>query len=258
AWFILFSVNSQTKAFQAKIAPFAIDKTDLVAELKDVKTKNPKISVQDFAKTANSLLETKGLNFKVGFDAGTCQKIEQVKKAQKDQSAPLNLKTTLKSPLGEAASLILPDPVFADSECFACSVTIPMQEITAQEFVTMVRGNNLKFYLPSNFLLSEVFLVDEKDLSTVQKKWRIPFKTQPLALSFDARVLYVGFDEPELSDLTLAIFVEGTFQFYPKSDLKTERKGTLLKDKNVPNFGFIKFSDGKSNHVLKFPTKCQN
>ncbi len=209
--FILVCCVGSVFAQKVDIKPFTIDKSDLIGDLKQLKIANPKMLVEDFVKVANSLLEKKGINFIVGFDSITCLKIDQVKKSQKDQSLPLNLRTTLKSSVGETASLALPEANFIKNECFSCFVILPFLEVTQNEFVTIVQGNNLKFNLPANFLLNEISLVDEKDFLIVKNKWKIPFKTVPISISDDDDFIYLGFNEPELADLSLVAFSTGSF-----------------------------------------------
>src|SRR5215203_1293795 len=242
--------------------PFSVTKTSLINDLKTAKAANPKITAEEFAKTANSLLEKQGINFVVAFDAATCQKISQVIANVKDKTAPLNLTTTLKSPLGESAKLILPDINFSKSECVPCFVQLPVLEVTAQDFVTLVEGKNIKFFLPSNFILNEVLLVDALNLTTVKTRWKIPFRTTPLSVSDSGKILYLGFNEPELSDLVLMAYSEGLYQIGTKSEIDAEKKGALLKDfpKDAanPNLAFIKFTSGDLNQVIKFSTPCGN
>lgn len=261
--FLCVAVSVRINAQQVSIKPFSVGQSKVIDELKRLKTNNPKITTEELLKTGNALLDKQGLNFIVGFDTNTCQKIGQIKAAQKTPNAPLNLRTTIKSPLGEAASLLLPEAVFAKNECFPCFVALPFLEITNQDFVTVVEGNNLKFFLPANFFVNEIFLVDEKDLTTIKKKWKIPFKTVPLSISDDGNILFLGFEEPELSDLALAIFsAEGAYQFYAKKDLDSAKKGTILTEKQiaktVPNFSFVKFETPELKQIVKFPIKCPN
>ncbi len=261
-FFVFFCFVGLTYSQRVDVKPFAIDKTDLIADLKSLKNSKPKMTTEEFVKDSNALLDKKGINFVVGFDSATCQKIEQIKKSQKHQSQPLNLRTTIKSSVGEAASLALPEAKFEKTECFSCFVNLPFVEITQSEFVTIVQEINLKFYLPSNFLINEVTLVDQKDFSFVKQKWKVPFKTKPLSISDDGNILYFGFEEPELNDLVLLAFGEGSFQIYAKKDIDDTKKGTIVNDVSpsfiVPNFSFIRFESPETKQVLKFPTKCPN
>lgn len=255
-----FSISSAAQ--QVAVKPFSVTPSNLIADLKAAKAVNLKISTEGFVKTANALLEKQGINFNVAFDAATCQKISQAIAAMKDKTAPLNLRTTLKSPVGDNASLILPEVSFAAENCTPCFVRLPIMEVTAKEFVTSVEGRNIKFFLPSNFILNEASLVDEKNLSSVKTTWKIPFRTTPFSISDDGTILYLGFNEPELSDLTLLAFSAGVFQIAAKSAIDQDKKGVLLrdfpKDAANPNLAFIKFTSETATQIIKFSNACGN
>lgn len=249
-------------AQKVDIKPFAVGQTMTIDDLKKIKAANPKIAAEDFVAAANALLGKKGLNFIFAFDAATCQKIEQAKKARKDPNAPLNLRTALKSVLGESASLALPEPGFDKSECVPCYVALPVLDLTEKDFVTVVEGFNIKFILPANFIASEAALVDGKDLRTVKTKWKLPFRTTPLSVSDEGNILYVGFTDNELSDLTLMIYSDGAFQFAARKNIDAAKKGVLLKDfpkdANNPNLAFIRFENGEISQTIRFSTRCDN
>jgi hypothetical protein len=259
---LTFLIFTQAYSQKVEIKPFSIDKSDLIGDLKNLKAANPKLTIDDFVRDANLLFDKKGINFVVGFDSATCQKIDQIKKAQKDQTKPLNLQTTLKSSIGEAVALRLPEATFVKNECVSCNVILPFLEVTDTEFVTIVQGINLKFNLPANFFINEISLVDEKDYSAVKRKWKIPFKTVPLSISDDGNIVYLGFDEPELADLALIAFGEGSYQLYPRRNLDSTKKGTIVKDISsntiAPNFAVMKFESPGLKQFVKFPVKCQN
>jgi hypothetical protein len=254
--FCLIQINAQ----KADLKPFSIKPSSLISELKILKTTYPKISSDDFVKAANLILDKQGIDFIVGLDANTCKKIEDIKKAQKDKNTPLNLRATLKSPLGEPASLALPEANFTKNECFSCFITLPFVEATDNEFVTIVAGINLKFFLPSNFLLNEVSLVDEKNTAIVKKKWKIPFRTAPISISDDGDMIFLGFEESELSDLVLISYDTGSYQIYAKKDVDVTKKSSIVKDvvPNGANFSYLQFALPSSNQLIKFPTKCSN
>jgi len=247
---------------KVSIKPFSITQSDLIGDLKSAKKANPNINADELVKIANTLLEKQGLNFVFAFDSNTCQKIEQAKKSRKDQSAPLNLRAALKSSSGETASLLLPEAAFDNTNCAACYVSLPMLEITGKDFVTIVEGKNLKFYLPSNFILNEMSLVDGKDLTTVKTNWKVPFRTTPLSISDDGNILYLDFADSELKDIALMVYGEGTFQFCARKEINLEKKGVLLntfpKDANNPNLAFVKFTDGDSSQIVRFSKNCGN
>ncbi len=121
-------------------------------------------------------------------------------------------------------------------------------------------GHNIKFHLPVNFVVSEAVLVDEKDLGTIKKKWRIPFRSVPLGVSYDENVLYFGLFEPELKDISLAVFGEGVFQFATRDEAESNGKGTLLKefpkDPANPNLAFLRFENRGLKQVVKYSNPC--
>lgn len=258
----IFLFGSIIFAQKVDIKPFAVAQTNTVDELRKIKSVNPKIATEEFVKTANSLLEKKGMNFVFAFDADTCRKIEQAKKARKDQNAPLNLRTALKSATGEPASLLLPEPGFDRSECASCYVSMPVLELTDKDFITIVEGSNIKFNLPQNFIASEADLVDGKDLTTVKTRWKLPFRATPLSVSDEGDILYVGFAESELSDLILMIYNDGAFQFAAKTYVDVGKKGILLKDfpkdASNPNLAFIRFEKNGTSQTIKFSKRCEN
>lgn len=257
---LLFSATAQAQ--QVSIKPFAVSQTNTIEDLKKIKTANPKMTAEEFVKTANALLEKKGMNFVFAFDAATCQKIEQAKKSRKDPNAPLNLRTALKSVAGEPASLLLPEPGFEKSECAPCYVSLPVLELTEKDFVTVVEGNNIKFHPPQNFIAGEAFLVDGKDLTIVKSKWKLPFRTTPLSISDEGDILYVGFVESELSDLVLIIYNDGAFQFDARKNIDAAKKAVPVKnfpaDAGNPNLAFIRFEKEKANQTIRFSRRCEN
>lgn len=252
---------SNNLAQQARINPFAVQSSGLVGELKSFKIANPQVSAEDFMKTANTLLETKGLNFAIAFDAATCQKIKQAKNNLKDPNTPLNLRTAIKSISGEAASLALPEPLFGEAECFTCYIYLPILQIADGNFVTIIDNKNVGFSLPANFTFNEVTLLGEDSL-TVKRKWRIPTRLKPVSVSDDGKLLYLEFFEPELRDLVLLAFSEGVYQFDLRKNLDAEVKSETLesvpKNADTANFSLIKFTREGKSQTIKFPTYCQN
>ena len=259
--FIIFSAQSFF-AQQARLNPFQIKNSTLIEELISHKAANSNQSVEDFVKSANEMLQAKGINYVFGFDAATCQKIEQAKTAQKDKTAPLNLRVSLNSVEGDRTPLILPDAKFEKRECLPCYMELPVFEMTEKDFVTSLLGRNIKFFMPTNFVVQEMQLVEVKDLTTVKKRWKIPFRTTPLSISFDGNVVYLAFNEPELNDLALMIFSEGVTQICAKKDISKEIKTVPIKDfpadENNPNLAFINFSEGDSSQTIKFSKPCNN
>ena len=257
---IVFLWPAAALAQQVTVKPFEVERSTLLDDLKELKAANPKMKPEELAAAANELLGQKGLNFDVRFDAATCQKIAQAIAARKDKNEPLNLRTALKSPVGETATLLLPEVGFATGACAACYVSIPILEATPSEFVTIVEGRNLKFFLPSNFVLYEAALVEAKDLSTVKRRWKLPVRARPLSISYDGNVLYLAFAEPELAELVLAVFGEGVYQIAPRRELDEGVKATPVKDfpkdATDPGRAVLKFEHGDASHFVRYSADC--
>ncbi|HRH42272.1 MAG TPA: hypothetical protein PKY82_11655 [Pyrinomonadaceae bacterium] len=257
---IIFALKSPIFGQQVTINPFQVKTSPILEQLKTAKANNQNQSIEDLVKTANELLQTQGFNFVFGFDAATCQKIEQVKANQKDKSVPLNLRGAFTSVTGEKANLILPEAKFEKTECLACFMQIPVFEITPNDFVTSVMNQNVKLNFPQNFTVQEIQSVDNKDLKTVLKRWKIPFLTTPISISDDGNVIYLGLNEPELNDLVLMVFSEGVLQFGAKKDINSDKKAKQLKEfpeeTNNPNLRFINFADENVSYTIRFSFPC--
>lgn len=239
---------------QVIIAPFDVDETDTIAELKAIKAAKPKMTVEEFAQAANELIAQKGIGFEVGFDENTCQKILQIKNSRQNDE-PLRVSGKLNSPIGQSGNLRLPAVHFRADSYFSCEMKLPVVEITEKNFVIVLQGKNLQFNLPNNFRFHRVEAVDAKDLLTVKKRWQIPFSTAPISISGDGNILYLGFTDQDLSDLTLLAFAEGVYQFAPKSTIDTAVKAALLNNPNATEFAFKKFEKGSNVNVVRFSKK---
>ena len=258
ALIVLFSTaaNGQT----VSMSPFDIAPPTILADIKTLRATNPKMTSTELVDAANKLLEKQGIAFTFSFDEATCLAIDKSIKGMKNPPAKLNLRTKLRSVGAEPAALTLPPADFANNECSKCSVSLPILELTDKEFVALMLGHNIKFHLPVNFIVSEAFLVDEKDLNTVKKKWRIPFRSVPLGVSYDENVLYLTLFEPELKDISLAVFGEGVFQFTTREEADSNGKGTLVKEfpKDIanPNLAFMRFENRGLKQVLRYSNAC--
>ena len=241
---------------KVEIDPLSVKSSTFVEQLKVLKNSNPKQSPEDLAKAANLLLDKTGISFVMSFDTKTCERLRTAKAAQKDPSLPLKLNGKLSSVDAEGASLAFPEPHFASIGCGDCFVELPVLEITDKTFVTVINGRNIKFHLPSNFLVNEVRLMDAKDNSLIKTKWRIPFRSSPIGVSYDENVLYLGFDEPELAELSLMVFGEGVFQVGTRSEAEEGGKG---KSESLPadaGYGIVKFDRWQRSYVVTYKPQC--
>lgn len=242
------------------LGAFDIAPPTTLSELRSLRAADPKMTAAEFVDAANKLLEKQGIGFTFSFDDATCSAIESSIKGLKNAPAKINLKTKLRSVGGEPANLTLPPADFSNSECSKCSVTLPVLELTEREFVALMWGRNIKFHLPANFIASEVFLVDDKGLIATRTKWRVPFRSVPLGVSYDGNVLYLGFPDPELKDISLAVFSEGVFQFATRAEAESNGRGTLLrefpKDAANPNLAYLRFENRGVRHTVRFSNAC--
>ncbi|MGQ0541308.1 MAG: hypothetical protein ACT4O9_05575 [Blastocatellia bacterium] len=236
-------------------------KSTLIDQLKALKTANPKMTATEFAEKANVLLDANGIGFAISFDSTACERLKKVKEQLKDPNAPLKLGATLKSVDAEGASLALPEPLFASTECGGCYIELPLLQVTEKDFITMIAGRNIKFHLPSNFHVNEAFLLDAKDQTTMKKKWRIPFRSTPIGVSYDENVLYLGFFEQELFELSLMVFGEGVFQITTRADAENGGNGKLVEPpiliRSNPLTQAIRFDRWRNAYLIGFQRACQ-
>jgi hypothetical protein len=236
--------------------PFDISPPTIFDQVKAVRSANQKMTPAELVDAANKLLEKQGIAFTFSFDEATCQAVDKSIKSLKNPPPRVNLRTKLRSVGAEAATLTLPPADFSNSQCSKCSVTLPVFEVTDQDFIALMLGTNIKFHRPTNFLTSEAYLVDDKDLTTIKKKWRIPFRSVPLGVSYDENVLYIALHDTELKDLSLAVFSEGVFQFATREEAESNGKPTPLQ--GVSEVSLMRFENRELKHVVKFSKSCGN
>lgn len=250
---IVCAIASEAVGQQFKAGRFTVEGSRFVTLVKDLRASNPKITPAALAEAANSILDKTGMPYAVSFDAATCERLGKIKAAQKDPNAPLALGATLKSVDAEGASLSLPEPVFAPGDC-GCYVELPLLQVTDKDFIAIVSGRNIKFHLPSNLNTYEAVLLDGKDRMTVKRRWRIPFRGLPIGVSHDENVLYLGFEDPALGDLSLAVFVEGVFQVATRAEAEEGGKGKLLEPHGLDRL--VKFDRWGNTYLVKFRDAC--
>jgi len=242
---------------QVSMSPIAVRSSFLIEKIREIKALNPKFTPGQLSDTANQVLEKSGVSFGFYFDAATCEKIRKVKREQKDPNTPLTLGAKLKSVDADGASLSLPAPILTTAQCGDCYVEMPVLEITANDFVTVVGGHNIKFHLPSNFFVNEARLLDPADSSKVKRSWRIPFRGIPLGVTFDENVLYLGFNEPDLDQLSLAVFGEGVFQIATREEAEAGGKGAISEANPAdPSVNVVRFDRWKNKYLVAYKPPC--
>lgn len=240
--------------------PFGVQESALIEQITRLRASNPKVTAAELAKSANDLLTKHGIAYKLYFDPATCQKIRAVKQSQKDPNAPIKLGASLQSAGGEKAALALPQPILTTPECGDCFVELPVLEMTAADFVTLIQGHNIKFNLPQNFSVNKIYLLDSNDASKRVKTWRVPFRAVPIGVTEDENVIYLGFENPELAALSLAVFESGVFEITTRAEAEEGGAGKPVKTTQLAEAGsqIIRFDRWKSTYLLSYKPACPN
>lgn len=258
-FFTIFSLISVHCVFsqQVSIDSFKMDQFDFISSLAAWRKDNPDVSVADFANKAEELFNTKGINFSFLLDQKNCTQIKELKDKQKDRSEPLQLGGSLRSVDGDAATLSFPEPEFDVSECGRCQLSFSTLEITANDFISVVEGRNVKFYLPPNLVPSTASLVDAKDPNIIKQTFRIPFRSEPIGISHDETVLYLEFPHPELKELSLLVYSEGGFRIGTRADAEEGGKGIEVRSEQSDH-KLKRFDRWQKTYVIKYKEACKN
>lgn len=236
-----------------KPEPLPVRRSNLITELKALRAAKRDLNPVQFAEAANVILDKSGINFAASFDSATCERINKIKGERKDPNAPLLLGATLKSVDAEGASLALPEPVFPSGNC-GCHVELPLLQATDKDFIALISGRNIKFHKPTNLNFYEAVLVDSKVRAAVKQTWLIPFRGKPIGVSHDENVLYLAFEDIELTDLSLMVFGEGVFQIGTRAE--AEEGGTGVPVESPGTERIIKFERWGKSYVVKFQDRC--
>ncbi len=229
---LLFSLFSTLAANGQKVVMdgFSANESQLLKKLKAIKQTDSTAKAADLVAKGNQLIAEEGFDFFLVLESGNCAKIRAAFDAQQDKSKPLKLSANLQSSGADKAKIGLPDPIFNLDRCTGCFLKFAVLEITDTHLVTKVQGANIKFDRPVGIFGTEAWLLDPADNAKILKKWRIPSRLTPIGISYDANVLYLDLNVPELRDISLAVFSEGTFEFAPRSEAEEGGKSELKKD----------------------------
>lgn len=243
---------------QVKMSALPVTRSDFVDKLKKLKASNPKATTEELLAAANDLVDKDGIPFAISFDAATCERLRKVKEQQKDPNAPLRLGATLKSVDADGAALSLPEPKFAAKECGDCFVELPLLSVTDKDFITKVLGQNIRFQLPANFFTNDVLLLSD-DGKAIKRRWRVPFASVPIGVSYDENVVYLSFPETELSDLAIAVFGEGVFQISSRSEAEASGKASALTESFTAGqnkLSIAKFQQWEKKFLIAYKPPC--
>ncbi len=250
---IALTSGSVTLGQQVKMMPLPVTRSGFIDKLKQLKASNSKATAEEIIAAANELVDKDGIPFAISFDAATCEKLRKAKEQIKNPNGPLKLGATLKSVDADGAALSLPEPRFAAKECGDCYVELPLLSVTDKDFITKLLGQNIRFQLPSNFFTNDVLLL-AADGRTIKRRWRVPFASVPIGVSHDENVIYLGFPEPELSDLAIAVFGEGVFQIASRTEAEASGKASTLLDAKIKT---IKFQQWEKSFIIACSPPCQ-
>lgn len=256
----IFILAADCTGQMVSMMPFGVQESALIDQIRMLRTSNPKVTAVELARSANDLLAKHGIAYKVYFDPVTCQKIRSVKQSQKDPNAPIKLGVSLQSAGAEKAALALPQPMLTTPECGDCFVELPVLEMTGVDFVTLIQGHNIKFALPQNFSVNKIYLLDSNDATKKVRTWRVPFRAVPIGVTEDQNVIYLGFENPELAELSLAVFESGVFEITTRAE--AEEGGAGKPDKTVQpaesGSQIIRFDRWKTKFLLSYRPPCVN
>jgi len=247
---VLLSCGVLAQDFKA--LPFGITESNFIEQIRELKAKDPKITPETLAATANEFFKTNGFSFTVFLGATECAKIQAL---AKDPKAKPALSGAFQSVGGEKVRLNLPPVAFGSEACGGCSVQFPVFEITQSYFVTKVNGINVKVVFPSNFSTNLIGLASD-DGTKINKLWRVPFRSTPIGISYDQTVVYLGFDDPELSALSIAVFDSGGFEISTRKEAEDGGAGKLEPRKQGSPDQIILFDRWELKSRLIFNPKC--
>lgn len=242
---------------QVSIDAFSANESQLLRKLKVIKQSDPAVKAGDLVAKGNQMIADEGLEFFLMLDPANCAKVRAAFDAQKDKSKPLKLSANLQSSGAEKAKIALPEPIFDLDKCSGCFLKFAVLEITDTHLVTKIQTANIKFDRPANIPGTEVWLSDDKDATKILKKWRIPSRLKPIGISYDANVLYLDLNIPELKDISLAVFSEGTFEFAPRTEAEEGGKTEIQKtDPSSPTRKRLLMKNTDKSFLVSYEPPC--
>lgn len=146
-----------------------------------------------------------------------------------------------------------------------CYFEIPLMRASKDELVINQDGKQYSVKHLEKYNIEYVESVS-KDLKKTRRKWFKPMDNVPFGISKDGSKIYLEttyyYDNLNNSEksLVLEIAENGTFQFASKKDPNIisnyEYIEDFPKEKDNDYLGYLKFSDGKNEHILKVSFPC--
>ena len=80
-----------------------------------------------------------------------------------------------------------------------------------------------------------------------------------MGIMFDENVIFLGFNDPDLADLTLLVFGEGTFQIGTRKDAEDGGLGKVVETPGVQTAvgRQIRFDRWKNSYTISYQTPCK-
>jgi len=234
---------------QFSMSAFESKPSDLLVQVDAIKNSAPSVSPDELARRANELLAATGFTYSMILDASSCDQLKALVNTQLEAKKNPQIVMKLPSIGGDTAAIVVPQPKFPS--CGPCTIDLPIVELTGDTFVTILLGRNVKFAKPMWMSSYKVSLE-----GTPSRSWHVPFAGQPIGLTEDREVVYMPLPEPDLKELSLAVFSSGVFQIATRAEADSTGKLTSLTPADSGEQR-LAVQQGKERSVLLFTPACK-
>lgn len=237
-----------------------ITPSNVTEKLESIKQSNPKTSSRELAKYGNDLINKTGFDFSFY----TCE-IAEVNKEKGERYDGENL-IPFDYPFEDLSGKNRTYQIMSKDNAHPCDCVykIPLTKAAKNELTIIDDGKPISVKHLEKYNIEYAELVT-KDLKKFVRRWYKPFEIQPFGISKDGTKIYVetSYNDDDLLNkegLLLEISEKGTFQFVLKNNPNIISKQKLIenypKDETNDYFGYLKFTDGKIEHILKITFPC--
>ena len=240
---------------------FTVDSTDIYKDILKHITDNPDSKSEKFAEYANSLVESKGINYSFALDHKICDLVDG--EFAKKTNAGLNelfLRGSFALEKGNATILKFRILRKNRGPCGRCLVKLPLAVATNQYFMLILKGQMINFRNPKGFEIDQVDLLDKNDSSKIKHSWRVPFRSKPIGISWEGTILYVEIKDKNLNQLALEVFSNGVIRFVAKNTLDLKETGATVQYKGNDNLekklSYLSFGKGKERQTIRYSAPC--
>lgn len=224
---------------------------DIVQEIQEYATKNPKVSTTALGEFANQKLKVNGYNFGVDpCDMKTKPTTMAFPGGYDNEKFHIYTVTDIR---GKSIKFLAREP--GDAPC-GCYLDLPLKAITSKRAVVATKNAELVIKTPNNILFEQMELADAT-LRKTTRMWIVPDGGPPDGISADGTKLYVDVED---TPLFLEIGLDGVLKFVPRTAPDIIKKFVDLKkfprDRNNDYLGFRRFTNGKRTFTIKFSHVC--